>query len=56
MAKSDKSKRKELGLRFLLFRKAIGKTVSQLASGMNVSRSEIKSIENGISFPNIKYL
>lgn len=46
----------DLGIRFLLFRKAIRKSRSQLASELGIKSSEIAAIENGATVPKINYL
>jgi transcriptional regulator with XRE-family HTH domain len=56
MSKSDKFVRKKVGFRFMLFRKAIGKTVRELSSELNVTESTITDIENGTAYPEIEYL
>ena len=47
---------KNVGIRFLLFRRAIKKTVQQLASELKASRGEITAIEKGTSYPKVNYL
>ena len=54
--KHDNSKQENLGFRFLLFRKAIGKTVREIASEANVSGSTINGIESGAVYPEITFL
>jgi len=44
------------GFRFLLFRKAIKKTQSQLASELKTSQEEIAGIERNAIYPKINYL
>jgi transcriptional regulator with XRE-family HTH domain len=46
----------DLGIRFLLFRKAIRKSRSQLASELGIKSPEIEAIENGTAMPKINYL
>jgi transcriptional regulator with XRE-family HTH domain len=48
--------KKEIGSRFLQFRKSIGKRQHQLASELNVTQSTIANIECGKAFPNLTYL
>jgi len=54
--KNDNSTQKDLGFRFLLFRKAIEKTVRELASEANVTESAINGIESGAAYPGIVFL
>lgn len=56
MQLNDRSVRKEMGFRFLLFRKAIQKTEKQLASELNIQESTINEIENGSTYPKITWL
>ncbi len=55
-ANSDNSTRENLGFRFLLFRKAIGKTARELSSEANVTESIINGIESGTAYPGITFL
>ena len=48
--------KKEIGQRFRVFRKAIGKKQIQLAREIGVSPSAISFIERGTSFPKINYI
>jgi transcriptional regulator with XRE-family HTH domain len=48
--------KKEIGRRFRVFRKAIGKKQIQLAQELKVSPSAITFIESGTSFPGINYI
>ena len=48
--------KKEIGRRFRVFRKAIGKNQFQLAQELEISTSAIKFIESGTSFPKINYI
>jgi len=48
--------KKEIGRRFRVFRKAIGKKQIQLAREIGVSPSAISFIERGTSFPKINYI
>ena len=54
--KNDNSEQENLGFRFLLFRKAIGKTVREIASEANISESVINGIESGTVYPEITFL
>jgi transcriptional regulator with XRE-family HTH domain len=54
--KINSEAKKEVGRRFLQFRKRIGKAQHQLAAELNVSQSTIANIECGKAFPNITYL
>lgn len=56
MSKNGNLARKEVGFRFMLFRRAIEKTVRELASELNVPESTIVDIENGAAYPGITYL
>ena len=56
MLKNNTLVKKEVGFRFMLFRKAIQKTVRKLASELNISESAIIDIENGAAYPGIAYL
>jgi transcriptional regulator with XRE-family HTH domain len=56
MLKNDDLTGKKVGFRFMLFRKAIGKTVRELSSELNVPESTITGIENGDAYPEIEYL
>jgi transcriptional regulator with XRE-family HTH domain len=56
MSKDNILVKKEVGFRFMLFRKAIQKTVRKLASELNASESAITDIENGTAYPGIAYL
>jgi transcriptional regulator with XRE-family HTH domain len=62
MKKKDKKMNKtnelvgDWGIRFLLFRKAIRRSQSQLASELKTHQSEIASIEKNIIYPKINYL
>jgi len=46
----------DLGIRFLVFRKAIKKTRPQLAEELKISLAEITAIEKGTVYPKINYL
>jgi transcriptional regulator with XRE-family HTH domain len=46
----------DIGVRFLLFRKAIKKTVPQIASELKASSGEITAIEDGTAYPRVNYL
>ena len=46
----------DLGIRFLVFRKAIKKKRLQLAEELNIRLSEITAIEKGTLYPKINYL
>ena len=48
--------KKEIGIRFRLFRQAIGKKQIQLARELRVSQSVISFIEMGSTFPKIDYI
>jgi transcriptional regulator with XRE-family HTH domain len=48
--------KKEIGRRFRVFRKAIGKKQFHLAQELKVSQSAINFIESGTSFPKIDYI
>lgn len=48
--------KKELGFRFLMFRKAIRKTEMELASELNITEAKINDIETGIVYPEIAIL
>ena len=54
--KINSEAKKEVGRRFLQFRKRIGKAQHQLAEELKVSQSTIANIECGKAFPNITYL
>ncbi len=56
MNKNDYSGMGDVGIRFLLFRKAIKKTRSQLSRELSVDFSTVKHIEESRTFPRIKYL
>jgi len=56
MKKIHKKSMEELGIRFLVFRKAIKKTRPQLAEDLKISLSEICAIEKGTVYPKINYL
>jgi transcriptional regulator with XRE-family HTH domain len=56
MKKSHVLLLKNVGVRFLLFRKAIKRTVQQLASELKTSGEEIKAIEKGMAYPKVNYL
>jgi len=56
MLKNGNLARKEVGFRFMLFRRAIRKTVRELASELKVAESTIVDIENGAAYPGIAYL
>lgn len=47
---------KDIGFRFLLFRKAIKRTRLQLASELGTGQSKIAAVEKGRQFPKINYL
>jgi transcriptional regulator with XRE-family HTH domain len=47
---------RDWGIRFLLFRKAIKRNQSQLASELKTHQAEIASIEKNTSYPKINYL
>ncbi len=48
--------KKEVGLRFSQFRKAINKTQQQLADELEIYQSTITNFEQGKTFPNLSYL
>jgi len=52
----EKEIKKEIGQRFRVFRKAIGKNQIHLAQELKVSISAINFIESGTSFPKINYI
>ena len=56
MSNNDDLTGKKVGFRFMLFRKAIGKTVRELSSELNVTESTITGIEKGAAYPGIGYL
>ncbi len=56
MGKFDMKKQKEIGFRFLLFRKAIQRTEEQLAGELGTQKEEITKIEAGEIAPRIVYL
>ena len=51
-----KDKKKDMGFRFLLFRKAMGKSVRELAAEVNVHEAVITGIEDGNAYPEITFL
>ncbi len=55
-AGSETEIKKEIGRRFRVFRKAIGKKQVQLARELKVSISAVYFIESGTSFPKINYI
>ena len=48
--------RKDVGLRFLLFRKAIKRTLPQMAAELKSSQEDIAAIEKGTAYPKVNYL
>jgi len=56
MQNDDNLTKKELGFRFLMFRKAIGKTEMELASELNIPEAKINDIETGVVYPEIALL
>jgi transcriptional regulator with XRE-family HTH domain len=48
--------REEIGMRFLMFRKAIKKTLPQLASELKTGCEDIAAIEKGTVYPKVNYL
>lgn len=56
MNKNDFSKMGDMGIRFILFRKAIKKTRTEIADELSVGLWEIKAVENGKRAPKIDYL
>ncbi len=56
MNKTHTNPQEEMGIRFLLFRKALKKNRAQLASELGSHQEEIAAIERGKVFPKINYL
>lgn len=56
MQYNDITTKKELGFRFLMFRKAIHKTEMELALELKIPEKKINDIETGVIFPEIKLL
>lgn len=56
MSKEKTSIKKDVGLRFCQFRKAINKTQQQLADELEIYQSTITNFEQGKTFPNLNYL
>ena len=56
MKKSHVLFREDVGMRFLLFRKAIKKTLPQLASELKAGQEDIAAIEKGAAYPKVNYL
>ncbi len=56
MPKKDMQAIKDVGFRFLLFRRALGKREAEFASELNISVPELTAIETGESFPAISCL
>ncbi len=46
----------DVGIRFFLFRRAIKKSMSQLAFELDIDVNEIETVEDGTSYPEINYL
>jgi transcriptional regulator with XRE-family HTH domain len=46
----------EVGVRFKVFREIIDRTPEQLAAELEIPKSEIDSVEEGLLFPDIAYL
>lgn len=53
---NDNSARKDLGFRFMVFRKAILKTTEELAQEIGVPEQAITGIESGANYPEITIL
>ncbi|MDQ1351006.1 MAG: Helix-turn-helix protein [Acidobacteriota bacterium] len=56
MQNNDDLTKKELGFRFLMFRKAIRKTEMELASELNITEAKINAIETGVVYPDVAIL
>ena len=56
MSEEKPSIKKNVGLRFCQFRRAINKTQQQLADELGIYQSTITNFEQGKTFPNINYL
>lgn len=56
MQNNDCLAKKDLGFRFMMFRKALRKTEKELASELNIPESQINAIETGAIFPEITWL
>jgi transcriptional regulator with XRE-family HTH domain len=56
MSEEKTSIKKDVGLRFCQFRRAINKTQQQLADELEIYQSTITNFEQGKTFPNINYL
>lgn len=56
MNKIDFKSMANVGFRFLIFRRAVRKSQMELADEIGVSVTDIQSIENGSSFPEIEFM